>query len=51
MLQKNRSTGNDLLHFCAIYDRESVGNAKTFKIWSNDKACEAYAANIIIVTV
>jgi len=43
MLQKYHS--DDLLNFCAIYEAQNADNARTFRIWFDDKLCEVYAQN------
>jgi len=46
MLQKYH--GGDLLHFHAIYEAQNANNAKTFKVWFDDKHREVYATNEFI---
>ena len=33
------------LHFCTVCEIQNSGNATMFKIWSDDKLREVYAAN------
>jgi len=42
MLQKYYST--DLLNFCTVYEAQNADNARTLRIWFDDKLCEVYAS-------
>jgi len=38
----------NLLNFCPVYEAQNADNARTYRIWFNDKRREVYATNDLI---